>query len=218
MKTIKTSNNVFTNALTLDNIIIATLSIILILVIVWKVLQSTDCGEGYELERRRRLYDYPSAERKSNPKDISSTDKQLSHIVDHIYLGNWYDSISEQKLKCNNIKFILTLNGKNENIHTDQNILMFQRLGIITKRIDIDDHPSANIVQYVPQSLDFIKKAAPRNILVHCTAGVSRSASIVIAYLMKCRQMPYDSAFGYVKGHRRIINPNYAFKQQLRRL
>jgi protein-tyrosine phosphatase len=50
---------------------------------------------------------------------------------------------------------------------------------------------------------------------VHCAAGVSRSASFVIAYLIKKKEMLYPDALKYVKERRRVICPNGGFKKQL---
>ena len=52
-------------------------------------------------------------------------------------------------------------------------------------------------------------------VLVHCMAGVSRSATIVIAYLMYKKGMKYEEAYAYVKERRKIIHPNSGFKRQL---
>jgi len=38
-----------------------------------------------------------------------------------------------------------------------------------------------------------------RKVLIHCAAGVSRSASFTIAYLMKEYKMPYQKAYTHVK-------------------
>lgn len=51
--------------------------------------------------------------------------------------------------------------------------------------------------------------------MVHCAGGVSRSASFIIAYLMKKENMTYLDAFAYVKQRRNVINPNPGFKTQL---
>lgn len=53
------------------------------------------------------------------------------------------------------------------------------------------------------------------NILVHCIAGVSRSASLIIYFYMKKFNMTYNEAFNMVKKSRNIINPNESFKSQL---
>ncbi|NXG37874.1 DUS18 phosphatase, partial [Dromaius novaehollandiae] len=51
--------------------------------------------------------------------------------------------------------------------------------------------------------------------LLHCAAGVSRSATVCLAYLMKYQSMSLASAHAWVKSCRPIIRPNNGFWQQL---
>ena len=53
-------------------------------------------------------------------------------------------------------------------------------------------------------------------VLVHCKEGVSRSASIVISYLMKSRNMKLNETLEYVKNRREVVDPNSGFKEQLK--
>ena len=55
-----------------------------------------------------------------------------------------------------------------------------------------------------------------RNVLVHCQLGVSRSAAIVIGYLMNKHKVSYDSAHNMVQIKRAVIDPNFSFVAQLR--
>jgi protein-tyrosine phosphatase len=48
-------------------------------------------------------------------------------------------------------------------------------------------------------------------LLVHCMAGVSRSATVVIYYLMKYHNFTFDSALTHVKDKRPIVNINKWF-------
>uniref|UniRef100_A0A8R1I6A7 Protein-tyrosine-phosphatase n=2 Tax=Caenorhabditis japonica TaxID=281687 RepID=A0A8R1I6A7_CAEJA len=51
--------------------------------------------------------------------------------------------------------------------------------------------------------------------LVHCMAGVSRSASLVMIYLVKHEHMTLRQAYHYVKASRPIIRPNVGFWKQM---
>ncbi|KAJ7650932.1 protein-tyrosine phosphatase-like protein [Roridomyces roridus] len=85
-------------------------------------------------------------------------------------------------------------------------------------RIDLEDRTSATLRPHLAAACDFIQAALGRgeNVLVHCQQGVSRSASIVIAYLIRQHAMSYDSAFALVKTRRACIHPNSGFVAALR--
>lgn len=51
------------------------------------------------------------------------------------------------------------------------------------------------------------------NVLVHCMAGISRSATIILAYLMKYRNMKYSDAYLFVNNKRNVIYPNQGFRK-----
>ncbi|KAM7354819.1 MAP kinase-specific phosphatase [Cochliomyia hominivorax] len=68
------------------------------------------------------------------------------------------------------------------------------------------------------EAFNFIEKARLTNgrVLVHCNAGVSRSASIVIGYLMHHHDMDFETAYKHVKSQRECIQPNAGFLKQLK--
>ena len=75
------------------------------------------------------------------------------------------------------------------------------------------DYDSENIIQYFGECLKFIK--GEEKVFVHCAAGESRSATIVIAYLMWKNKMVFDKAYDFVRQKRPRIYPNFGFRQQL---
>jgi hypothetical protein len=51
--------------------------------------------------------------------------------------------------------------------------------------------------------------------LVHCDAGISRSSTVVISFVMKEKQLRLQKAYEYVRKKRGIIQPNFGFIRQL---
>lgn len=81
------------------------------------------------------------------------------------------------------------------------------------------DIPETSLIEGVlDKACNFIENARLQNgcVLVHCNAGVSRSASIVIAYLMRYHRMTFEMAYNLVKSKRECIQPNAGFMKQLR--
>jgi protein-tyrosine phosphatase len=107
--------------------------------------------------------------------------------------------------------------------------------GVACYRIDIQDRSSAALQPHLEAACNYIRTSLAHgdNVLVHCQQvrtcqpvraggelthpdqGVSRSASIVIAYLIRDRAMTYDAAFDLVKRRRQCIRPNAGFVKTL---
>ena len=61
----------------------------------------------------------------------------------------------------------------------------------------------------------FISHNKTKNILVHCFMGSSRSATIIIAYLMRYKGYGYRDALNFIKEKRSVVNLNTDFYEQL---
>lgn len=84
-------------------------------------------------------------------------------------------------------------------------------------RIPVDDTSSTNIICHFQAANDFIRAARARGdgVLVHCQAGVSRSTTIVCAYLMKEVGLNVEQAVEMVRAVRPEVEPTQAFLHQL---
>lgn len=73
------------------------------------------------------------------------------------------------------------------------------------------------IIASLPTAFEFIEEARKNNraILINCQQGISRSASLVIAYVMKSSGMRAWEAYDYVKERAAHISPNIQFMGQL---
>ncbi|XP_036429149.1 dual specificity protein phosphatase 19a [Colossoma macropomum] len=88
----------------------------------------------------------------------------------------------------------------------------------IYKTLSILDQPDTDIISHLQECLQFIDKAKAEKgvVLVHCNAGVSRSVSIVIGYLMSREGHSFDDASSLVKSVRPASCPNPGFLEQLK--
>ena len=147
----------------------------------------------------------PEPDMSSIPMMASFT--QIAKITDHLFLS------AAAAVNANS----LLRNGISTVINLTVDVPPVKGANVEYIRITVDDVPHANLGIYFDRLADKIGHVKDRGgrTLVHCVAGVSRSSSICIAYLMKYYRMPLAEAYRYVKAHRAIIRPNVGFFHQL---
>lgn len=145
------------------------------------------------------------------PKDCID----VSKITNRIYLGS-YDAGARMKtaLKLLGITHILTV-GNNMPPAFENSIE-----GFLYKVVELHDHHRVDISKFFPECLQFIESALQKNdtnkILIHCYAGVSRSSTVTIAFLMETFLMTYPEATEHVRKARHWIDPNPGFRNKLK--
>merc|ERR1712002_209057 len=84
-------------------------------------------------------------------------------------------------------------------------------------RIPVRDNGLIDLRKHFQAAFDFIEEARRRDarVLVHCHAGISRSSTISIAYVMMHMNQSMSQAYQFVKSKRPIIAPNLGFVGQL---
>jgi protein-tyrosine phosphatase len=84
-------------------------------------------------------------------------------------------------------------------------------------QIRVEDSSKTDLLSYFTETsqwIDAIRKKG-KGVLVHCRAGISRSATIVVAYVMKKNNWSAERALEYVASKRSQIDPNRGFRRQL---
>ncbi|CAD8162152.1 unnamed protein product [Paramecium pentaurelia] len=125
-----------------------------------------------------------------------------------LFLGNLDCLINQQILETNNINCILS-------ICTEEKIIVGPKYQQIY--LDIHDNMNSQISKVFERSYLFIENAlkSQQNVLIHCAAGISRSATLVLAYLMKTYQQTLEQALRFLKQKRPYVRPNPGFLLQL---
>lgn len=147
-----------------------------------------------------------------DPNDLSIDNEKMTQIMPYLYLGNESDSNNHEMLKSEGITHILNVT-RNIPFHLEA-----AHAGeYVFKRISVNDALDQNLMQFFDEAFDFIEKAHNNNqkVLVHCQAGISRSPTIVIAYLMRKLNKSMNDAYNFVSDRRKIIGPNILFLSQL---
>lgn len=107
----------------------------------------------------------------------------MDKIADKLYLGNLKGASDLHALKQAGITHILQVAA---------GIKPFFPKDFTYKVINITDTSQSSLIRHFPAAIAFIKEGISRGgVLVHCHAGVSRSASVVIAYLMQENSMDF---------------------------
>ncbi|XP_043259179.1 dual specificity protein phosphatase Mpk3 isoform X2 [Colletes gigas] len=131
-------------------------------------------------------------------------------ILPHLYLGNAANSEDREALARHRIQYILNVTPDLPNV--------FENAGSIKyMQIPISDHWSQNLASFFPQAIQFIEEArsSDKGVLVHCLAGVSRSVTITVAYLMHKCSLSLNDAFNLVRSRKSNVAPNFHFMEQL---
>uniref|UniRef100_A0A6M2EVK8 protein-tyrosine-phosphatase n=1 Tax=Populus davidiana TaxID=266767 RepID=A0A6M2EVK8_9ROSI len=90
-------------------------------------------------------------------------------------------------------------------------------LKLVRMAVPIRDMESEDLLDYLDVCLDFIEKSRKEGaVLVHCFAGVSRSAAIITAYLMKTEQLSLEDALESLRQSCESVGPNDGFLEQLK--
>uniref|UniRef100_A0A8C7XC96 Dual specificity protein phosphatase n=1 Tax=Oryzias sinensis TaxID=183150 RepID=A0A8C7XC96_9TELE len=129
-------------------------------------------------------------------------------ILPFLYLGSAYHASRKDMLEMLGITALINVSANCPNHFEDS---------FLYKSIPVEDNYKADISSWFNEAIEFIDSVRNKGgrVFVHCQAGISRSATICLAYLMRTNRVKLDEAFEFVKKRRSIISPNFSFMGQL---
>jgi len=148
--------------------------------------------------------------------------QQEQEIIPNLFLGSSY---AEQHY--NNYDLAINLNWPSNHVQIGNIIISKYNKNNINEEyvtvigIGMNDTEEQDIMFAIPTTNDYINNALINNnkVIVNCMAGISRSSTIIIAYLLKLHpEWSVDDTITFVKNKRNIINPNPGFIDQLNKL
>lgn len=150
---------------------------------------------------------YPKESYYSNFSNLISL--PANHIIDNLYLGSAFNAADYNWLKANDIEIIVNATPSISNYYPNE---------IEYHNYKIKDLNDANLGPFYQKFYQLVEKNPNRKILVHCFAGKSRSASLILFYIMKKYQYNMDQALEIIKKYRPCINVNCTFIDEINSL
>jgi len=133
-----------------------------------------------------------------------------TEILPALFLGSQDDSFDVERLKELGVTHILSVMSGKQHIVPNCELLA----------VAMADNGTSDLDDVMKRTFDFIKESQHdgKKLLVHCKLGQSRSATIVIAWLMTSRKTSLHDAYVFVKMKRALIQPHSSYIQELRKL
>ncbi|VDP10157.1 unnamed protein product [Soboliphyme baturini] len=131
----------------------------------------------------------------------------MNQILPGLYVGSLFDALCESKLEKYEITHIVS-------VHDGARKFSTQRPQLVIK---VSDTHNEDMVKLIPVVNDFVHQARCNggSVLIHCLLGISRSVTLVVAYIMTVTSFGWRHSLNIVRSARHKANPNIGFKKQL---
>jgi protein-tyrosine phosphatase len=146
----------------------------------------------------------------------------FSEITEHIFIGNVWSAVdnykTQEKSSLDILNISVIISALTEYEYNEYQIKPGDFSDKEWHRFVVEDDEDELISSHFHQIYEIINSAVSQNkrVLVHCAAGISRSPTFVIAYLMQEYKLCLEEAFQFVKKRRYGIRPNIGFMNQLK--
>lgn len=132
----------------------------------------------------------------------------MSRVAERLYVGDETAAANLAELQANGVTHVLNCTQLPSSLAGQPGAPALLQLGLMDNTGDLPRMQHAMAL-----GADFIAEAvqAGGTVLVHCHRGISRSATIAIAYLVRALQQPAETVFEQMRGCRRIVDPNLGY-------
>ncbi|KAF6761561.1 protein-tyrosine phosphatase-like protein, partial [Ephemerocybe angulata] len=138
--------------------------------------------------------------------------RMADEIVPRLYLSDLWTACNPEKMEDLGITHVISVIEHRPAL--PDSVPIQRRLQVF-----LADRGDANILVHLGETTKFIADALAENetnkVLVHCQQGISRSATVVCAYICATEGMEGDDAIEYAQARRSIVCPNLGFRLQL---
>ncbi|XP_068162172.1 dual specificity protein phosphatase 13B-like [Antennarius striatus] len=148
----------------------------------------------------------------------SGSNRHMDEVQPRIYIGDMYAAKDKRLLQAHRITHVLNAADGKFNVNTGAGF--YRDTGMAYHGVEAFDMPSFSLKPFFYTAAGFIKSALSSpsgRVFVHCAMGLSRSSTLVLAYLMIQENMTLPDAIRAVSANRNIC-PNSGFLEQLREL
>ena len=128
----------------------------------------------------------------------------MSKILSYLFLGSRKDAKNRQWLQQNKIVYILNMTPSRDVDPIAGVPNFFKKEGKFRyARIPMFDNAGENLLKHLSKAFEFIEQGRHYgNVFVHCKKGISRSVSIVLAYLMKHKRLTLEESLRFLESKR----------------
>jgi len=150
----------------------------------------------------------PALWERSQTGDLTLLTSLPNQLIPGLFIGDWEAAHNSGALQALQIGHVLSICDDTPTIDKD----LFDHV-----YLDLQDSGQVQISSNFAECFEFISrhKTTGKGVLVHCAAGVSRSATVCIAYIMKEQRLSLKETLVRVRKVRPIISPNFGFMAQL---
>ncbi|KAF9001734.1 protein-tyrosine phosphatase-like protein [Cyathus striatus] len=150
-----------------------------------------------------------------SPATHTRAARNVSEILPRLYISDL--AFAENPSLLNTYRITHILSTLPDNVYKPPpSLLPFQPARM---QIQVEDTPFAELAAHLASTTAFIRSALESHpearVLVHCVEGISRSVSVVAAFLIAQFGWSVEEAVQYVKSKRLVADPNFGFVQQL---